>query len=491
MGARFTLPFESINLGAAGWNFLAVTPCERTEMTNAYDPPATLRSRWKTLSAGLAPQIRHGGREVQWILCALMLSFSLFAASGATYSPIVDFSMAHRLNADISRDPLAIIGTLASLFSLAVSLMAILQNRWRPTLLSISAIIFCLYSAASLSWGIFSWPALGETLKGILYIIAVPCAIQELGFRRSANIALATIFIILAVSIILCVTDARFSADGLITKRTKFDLHSFILGWRGLFIQKNWLAMFCLSSIMFFIFTYKQFVFNVFYWIALAMAVYLLIQSHGKTSESIALLTIFIFIFGNINRRTLNLDMKFVSLGIVAIFFVFAALSLSGVLFSRFDWTFTGRSGIWQEYWKLGMDAPYFGHGSGDVWKRDELFNEIRQNADGMTSAHNAFLGVFFTRGLAGLAIMIVWIFSICRSIITTTADAYSKFAAWLALSAALMCSMLEAMFSPNISTSISAYIIVFGLFYMNDRQIWIDRARARSRSRRATRRAG
>ena len=170
-----------------------------------------------------------------------------------------------------------------------------------------------------------------------------------------------------------------------------------------------------------------------------------------------------------INRRYLGFHIPVVAVLATGLLIAFVAACYSGLILKGFDWTFTGRSVIWREYWKLSLQRPWFGYGFGGTWQEDEIFGELRQNAKGMTSAHNAFLAVLFNGGIALMGVFALWLFAIIREIVSCSSDWYSKVAAFFAVIAGLLLAMFEAMFSPNIAVSFAAFILFFGLIYMRE----------------------
>ena len=400
-------------------------------------------------------------------LCAVALICMTFAASGASYTPVVDFSMVHRLNAGLTRDPLAIIGTIGTGLSGVIALLAIAQNRIRPTLIALTSIAFCAYSTLSIAWGVFSISSLGEGIKGIAYVIAIPYCIQSLGPRRAAVCLLYTLVAILVGSGALCLTDKRFATDGYAVVHFEWRSTSDVLGWRGLFTQKNWLAMSCLSTLLFQIFTFRQFRRSPTYWLLTAITLVLLYESKGKTAEMVSAIVLSAVAVLFINRRFFKIDMRVVVFLGIGLTLAFIAAAYTGLILKGFDWTFTHRTIIWQEYWKLSTQKPVFGYGSGGTWQEDEIFGELRQNAKGMTSAHNSYLAMLFSGGFTVLALFALWLFAILREIFAGGADWYSKVVAFFAIVAGLILAMFEAMFSPNIANSFAAFILVFGITYM------------------------
>ena len=400
-------------------------------------------------------------------LCAVALVCATFAASGASYTPVVDFNMAHRLSTGLIRDPLSIIGTLGTGLSGLIALLALAQGRIRPTLIALASIAFCAYTLLSITWGVFSISAAGEGIKGIAFVIAIPYCIETLGPRRSAVCVLYTLLAILLGSAFLCVTDKRFATDGYAVVHLEWRSTSDVLGWRGLFTQKNWLAMSCLSTLLFQIFTFRQFRRSLSYWFLAALTLVLLYESKGKTAELVSLIVLGSVTVLFINRRFFRIDMRVIVFLGIGLLLAFIFASYTGMILKGFDWTFTHRLGIWEEYWKLSTQRPFFGYGSGGTWQEDEIFGELRQNAKGMTSAHNSYLAMLFSGGFTALALFALWLFAVLREVFTGSADWYSKVVAFFAVVGGLLLAMFEAMFSPNIANSFAAFILFFGLTYM------------------------
>jgi O-antigen ligase len=309
--------------------------------------------------------------------------------------------------------------------------------------------------------------------------------IRSLGVKRASQCILLVIFSILLFSLYLIVHDKRFASDGFayIPNQASSDVY----GWRGLFSQKNFLAQFCLSSICFLFFSYQELRKNLLYWAAVALCTLLLIKSRGKTSLIIAGFVVMSIGVLTINRLKFKLDVKIVYFLAACGFVVISYLIYTGAILSKFDWTFTGRTKIWAEFWKLGLDKPIFGHGGGDTWKLDDVFGEIRQNARGMASTHDSFLSILFYYGFVGVAIAIGWIISILQSIAANRANPYKKTVAFFTLIAVLGISVFEASISPNISGAMGPWVLLFEILAMGVAQPAMARAapqRAAVRSR-------
>ena len=407
--------------------------------------------------------------DLQAGLCALAVICATFAASSAGYVPVVDFNMVHRLNAGQGRDPLAIVGTLADVLAAAVAFLALAQNRLRPGLVAIASIAYCGYSLLSLSWGIFSIPAAGEGVKGIAFVLAIPFCIEVLGPRRAAECVFVTLLAIMLGSAFLCLSDKRFATDGYAVVHYEWRSASDVLGWRGMFVQKNWLAMGCLSTLLFQVITFRQFRRSPVYWFLGALVLFLLVESRGKTAEMVAVVSMGSLAILFFNRRYIKIDLPIVVTLTIGLIIAFVAACYSGMILKGFDWTFTGRTVIWQEYWKLGTQRPWFGYGAGGTWQEDEIFGEIRQNAKGMTSPHNAYLSMLFSGGIALIATFAFWLFAIMREVVSGIGDWYRRAVTFFAMVAGLLLAMFEAMFTPNIAVSFAAYILFFGLIYMRE----------------------
>jgi O-antigen ligase len=400
---------------------------------------------------------------VGW-LCGAALVLGAFAAAGAAYEPVVDFNMAHRMNIGLVRDPTSLIGSAASVVCLIVAIVAIAQGRFKPTWLNMTTIAYCAYGLISLTWGIFAIQAASIFLKGIVYIIAIPFCIQNLGVRRAANCVMFTLGVILVVSLILCLTNRRFATDGFNLDHLMYRKAYEVPGWRGLFVTKNFLAMFCAMTIFFILFNGGQFNIYAVSLPLLILAAFLLYMSKGKTSTTSTIAVIALWAILLVNRRVTKLDGRLPFLFVMLAAAVVVSLAVSGKILQHFDWTFTGRTTIWRGYWNLSLIRPWFGFGAGPTWQEDELFGDIRQNALGMTSTHDAYLGVLFTGGWVGVSLFAAWFAAVIQRIVSANQDRDRQAVVALALFGAALLAVFETDFSPNPAQSYSAFIIIFML---------------------------
>jgi len=208
--------------------------------------------------------------------------------------------------------------------------------------------------------------------------------------------------------------------------------------WIGVALQKNGLAELCAISALFLIWTlirrirkrdvpvaeYQTYM-EVF---VLGLALYLLAgPQHSIAYSATATTALIIGLLGFISlywmrKRRLVPHAKTLGL-IIAIIFAYGTLTpflgklgLLDVssLFGRTE-TLTGRAEIWATLIPFAFKRPVFGYGVGGFW------TTAMRNLTS-SHAHNGYLEVILSLGIAGLVIILLLYFAICRKAIRTMA---------------------------------------------------------------------
>jgi O-antigen ligase len=113
-------------------------------------------------------------------------------------------------------------------------------------------------------------------------------------------------------------------------------------------------------------------------------------------------------------RSSRVLQRVFVSVG--------ALIMCGGALIFLGDWlaqnarsvsTFTGRTAVWELYWQMAWEKPWFGYGPG-------LWSELRNNATfqykyAAGNAHNQLLNSFLMAGLIGVVCWFAYVWALAR----------------------------------------------------------------------------
>jgi O-antigen ligase len=392
-------------------------------------------------------------------LCVLSLAGMIFGASGAGYFPYVDVDTASTLHRAEASNPTAVIGTIASLLSCVVFLIAVSRNILPAAISSVFVVVFCIYSASTLIWSNGDFLTLAAIFKSICFIVALRYCIVVLGPINFARVIVLTILAILIWSFILSLFDERFR----VVTASSVGFNDELFGWRGAFSHKNHLSGFCMIAIWVSAMIWHNGQVQIFSVISIIIACILLWNSDGQSSQILTLFMGSIFAVFFFCDRVLNFPHE---ITIIAIFAILVLMLSAIYWFSReqFDWTFTGRTRIWLAYFNLAMERPIFGHGSGFDLKSDEIFGFLRQYAGGMTNAHNSFLAVLFLQGAVGLMLFIGWLASTTIEAVREATSRNSMVILLMLIASAALYGMFEAKVSPHIGASFAALAIMASL---------------------------
>jgi exopolysaccharide production protein ExoQ len=144
-----------------------------------------------------------------------------------------------------------------------------------------------------------------------------------------------------------------------------------------------------------------------------------LIFTHSRTSIILFLFMLPLgFLFSKGLRLGFDLRISLLLLwfgGLVIPLFFCLAFTLGAGFFgdkiySFIDWTFTGRTEIWQFVWKSIFQSPFLGTGYGSFWaigdRSPALLNASAFVAQ-YTEAHNGYLDVLVSLGAIGLLLIV------------------------------------------------------------------------------------
>jgi exopolysaccharide production protein ExoQ len=83
------------------------------------------------------------------------------------------------------------------------------------------------------------------------------------------------------------------------------------------------------------------------------------------------------------------------------------------------DLTFTGRTALWSDLWKVGISSPFLGHGFGGFWNLGNpvLVDFWKEHTWLPMTAHDGYLAVFLETGLLGLATVLLVILNTYRKV--------------------------------------------------------------------------
>jgi len=199
--------------------------------------------------------------------------------------------------------------------------------------------------------------------------------------------------------------------------------------WIGVTTHKNPLGQLCVMSSMAYVWSLADAMRNgqrlTSQWVSilyLLMTVYLF--RGGGESESISSTSIFCCVIGialflalgRMAHDIQNFVKKLMIISIVVIF-VFAAIEVFDLSPKALiaesqgkDATLAGRTLIWQESIRLGMEHPILGSGYGAFWV-PSIFNKLDPGIDNMPmQAHNGYIEAFVNLGFVGLGLLLAFI---------------------------------------------------------------------------------
>jgi len=187
--------------------------------------------------------------------------------------------------------------------------------------------------------------------------------------------------------------------------------------WRGMEVQKNWLAqnsLYCLlSSIVFFSFDKTRYA-KLYDSVLILISVLIIYKAHSSTNLIAVVIIVFMGIVFQIESVFKNLGIGRSILGFVFLFiltlsgiFLIFSSEIFGLIPGYFgkDLTFSGRVDIWDFVWNDIEKQLLLGYGFATYWimgsSRLEIFASYFQGFV-VNSAHNGYLEIILQLGVVG-----------------------------------------------------------------------------------------
>ncbi|MDT3694857.1 MAG: O-antigen ligase family protein [Ignavibacterium sp.] len=187
--------------------------------------------------------------------------------------------------------------------------------------------------------------------------------------------------------------------------------------WRGMEVQKNWLAqnsLYCLlSSIVIFNFDKTRYS-RLYDSVLILISVLMIYKAHSSTNLIIVIIIIFMGVVFQIESIFNNLGIGRSILGLVFLFiltfsgiFIIFSSEIFGLIPGYFgkDTTLSGRSDIWKFVWDDIEKRFLFGYGFATYWimgsSRLEIFADYFEGFV-VNSAHNGYLEIIVQLGFFG-----------------------------------------------------------------------------------------
>ncbi len=198
--------------------------------------------------------------------------------------------------------------------------------------------------------------------------------------------------------------------------------------WIGVTTHKNPLGQLCIVAILGFLWSLPELKRRglawtqcSIAWFYLAVSGYIMFcgESNSRSSTSIFCLGVAMglyAIFGRMRDRTEKIIHTImagtIALGIVALTLDFFGTSLQTVLAESLgkDPTLTGRTWLWKDVVRIGMENPILGTGYGGFWV-PSIYSKLSPEVDnGPAEAHNGYLETFANLGLVGVFLLALFI---------------------------------------------------------------------------------
>ena len=295
------------------------------------------------------------------------------------------------------------------------------------SLLRENKLILLLYCVMGLSilWSYYPWISLKRWIKTIGSLEMVLIMLTEPDPLASFSFAVRRFFyLVIPLSLILIfffpsLGQRVYPGEG--------------LSWVGLFINRNNFARIAMIFSIYFAWslTRKKNERNVFLDSScLLLSLIALVGSGSRTSTLGFLLAVGMFFFVLYLRRKMNPKDIGMTLGYsLATGIILLILVEQVVLRESFaswfvdalgrDLTFTGRTALWSDLWKVGISRPFLGHGFGGFWNLGNpvLADFWKEHTWLPMTAHNGYLAVFLETGLLGLVTVFMVILNTYRKI--------------------------------------------------------------------------
>lgn len=182
--------------------------------------------------------------------------------------------------------------------------------------------------------------------------------------------------------------------------------------WQGIFSHKNNLGIACSIAISFILFGSKKSSLSLA--LKLAAVFFLVIKSGSYTSIFVSIF-IFLFWLYSLKIKTGKIQASLIISVLVFLCFVVVIISQANLNVSLFGKgaDFSSRSLIWALTLKMALEKPLLGHGLAVFQQYADSYPEFIKNNIGevIRSTHNGFLDTFFSLGLVGIILSIIFLF--------------------------------------------------------------------------------
>ncbi len=298
---------------------------------------------------------------------------------------------------DLPPNPLTFVGTLTSV--ICVLLLFARVPKRIPTAVMV-VLPMQIWIMTSAFWSNTMIPTAIVTLKCLIYANALDMCATQLNRRQIVASVFGVILLVLAVSIALCLLDPIF--------RISIGAE----GWRGLFVQKNRLASFCLFSMILIGTNFRSsLIAGIF---LMLIDLYVMIMSQGKTEISIAIMYVILTQIMKIGVSGYGMPKqrltKFtISLGMV----FFVSFSVIIYLIDIGSITFSGRTGLWN--WYLRDLGSQFLIGKGGITAPADVEFVDRVTKSGLPpTCDSSYVMMLYNNGLIGIFIFFSSLAFVC-----------------------------------------------------------------------------
>ncbi|WP_156348949.1 O-antigen ligase family protein [Sphingomonas sp. Leaf230] len=337
-----------------------------------------------------------------WQIIIFLIIFSSSAAgyySGQNYADFMNRGWYTQASDSDLANPLTVLGTIGSV---ACAFVLVLRFPFKPApiLLMLLPVLSWLIISSAWSNTISSTAVL--TLKAVIYVNALDCALRQLDAKSAFRAFSWSISAILLISLALCISDPVFrisiGADG----------------WRGLFTQKNRLSSFCLFSIPVLMFGMRLTPISSLF--TLILTAFMLVMSQGKAA--IAIIGAAAIILFAVNMSWRGRGEAKTTLLVTCILFAFTFIVISSALIYQVNLgliDFTGRARIWSWFLDdLGKDI-FFGKG-GLTAAQDPIFVQRAESSGMPSTSDSSYIMILYNNGIVGIFLFFATAVGICVS---------------------------------------------------------------------------
>lgn len=277
------------------------------------------------------------------------------------------------------------------------------------------------FMLASIIWSDSTYVSFKRwTREFVAIIMGSILATEKEPYEAVQSIFRRAIYVLIPISYVLIHYYSQFGRE--------YGRWSGLVMWVGASTQKNGLALLCLLSILFFVWTFIYRRKNhktpaVWYQIYVEVLIFILAvwifmgPTHTLTNSatSTATLAIVIMVLLIIQRYKTLLDANTLTviIGIIIIFGTAIPFNIElmpsnvSILLNRNE-TLTGRTEIWAYLVPYAMSNPIIGHGFGGFWT-----DEHREASS--SNAHNGYLDIILDTGIIGLVLFAMFWIYCCR----------------------------------------------------------------------------